>query len=271
MVVPASEEVAVERRFAIGVCIEPLFPEAGFPERVTRVAAQGFRTVELWDPAGKDLAAIRRACDAAGVTVSDCTVTDPWGSGRLDHPAADVLAAFQRTVPMLRQLGCRTAIMLTGNVQPGVPPAGERRHVVENLRALAPVAAREGVTIVLEALNSLVDHRGYFLDSARLGFEIVREVDHPSVRLLFDIYHMQIMEGNIIDSVTRNIALIGHFHSAGVPGRHELFTGELAYPRILDAIGEAGYRGTFGLEYWPTMDHAESLRRTAEHLGAGAK
>ena len=114
---------------------------------------------------------------------------------------------------------------------------------MENLHLLAPAAEKAGITLLLEALNSLVDHKGYFLDTATAGFEIVREVGHPSVRLLYDIYHMQIMQGNVIETVQRNIGLIGHFHAAGVPGRHEVFGGELDYRHILDAIAAAGDRG----------------------------
>jgi hydroxypyruvate isomerase len=265
--VPPREEYDMSRGFTISLCIEPLFPDLPFADRIGKAAALGFRTIEFWDPANKDLGAIREACDAAGVTVSDCCFAESWGSSRLHAETDRVVATFKKTVPMLKQVGTRKAIVLTGETESGKSPAAQRARVVENLEALGPIAAREGVTILLEALNSLVDHKGYFLDSARAGFDIIREVGHPNVRLLFDVYHMQIMEGNIIDSVTRNIDLIGHFHAAGVPGRHELDTGELDYRRILEAIDKAGYRGAFGLEYWPTMDHAESLRRTAEYLG----
>jgi hydroxypyruvate isomerase len=172
---------------------------------------------------------------------------------------------------MLKQLGCAKAIVLTGEVEPGKSPAEQRSRVVENLKALGPMAAREGITIVLEALNSLVDHKGYFLDSARAGLDIIREVAHPNIRLLYDVYHMQIMEGNVIDTVSRNIDLIGHFHAAGVPGRHELDTGELDYRHIVDSIEKAGYKGAFGLEYWPTTEHAESLRRMAAYLGLAGR
>jgi hydroxypyruvate isomerase len=246
-------------------------PKLPFAERVGKVAALGFDTIEFWDPARQDLGAIRRACDAAGVTVSDCCFAESWGPNRLNADTPGVLASFRKTVPMLKQVGTSKAIVLTGETESGKTAAAQRSRIVENLRALAPVAAREGVTILLEPLNSLVDHKGYFLDSARAAFDIIREVGQPSVRLLFDIYHMQIMEGNIIDSVTRNIDLIGHFHSAGVPGRHEVFTGELDYLHILEAVDQAGYRGAFGLEYWPTTDHEESLRRTADYLGLDAR
>jgi hydroxypyruvate isomerase len=261
----------MDKRIAVGLCIEPLFTEVPFVDRIAKVASLGFRTIEFWDPVGKDLPAIRRACEAAGVTISDCTFAECWGENRLHAETAKVVESFRKTIPMLKQLGTNKAIVLTGETQSGKSAAAQRARVVENLKALAPIAAREGITILLEALNSLVDHKGYFLDSATAGFDVIREVDHSSVRLLYDVYHMQIMEGNIIDSVTRNVDLIGHFHAAGVPGRHELFTGELDYRHILEAIDKAGYRGAFGLEYWPTMDHAESLRKTAEYLGLGGR
>ena len=189
---------------------------------------------------GKDLAAIRRACESSRVSVSDATMAESWGAGRLDREAAVVQASLARTIPMLREVGAARAIVLAGDLAAGATPADHRRRIVENLRLLAPAAEKAGITMLLEALNSLVDHAGYFLDTATEGFEIVREVGHPSVRLLYDIYHMQIMQGNVIETVQRNIGLIGHFHAAGVPGRHELDGGELDYRHILDAIAAAG-------------------------------
>ncbi len=114
---------------------------------------------------------------------------------------------------------------------------------------------------MLEPLNSLVDHRGYFLDQPDTAAAIVREVAHPNAALLFDIYHMQIMRGNVIETIRASLDVIRHFHSAGVPGRHELDTGELDYPRIVEAIADAGYSGCFGLEYFPAGDSAASLTR----------
>jgi len=112
-----------------------------------------------------------------------------------------------------------------------------------------------------------VDHPGYYLDSSSEGAQIVRAIGSPSLKLLYDVYHMQIMEGNIIASIRRHADVIGHFHSAGVPGRHEHFETELNYPAILKAIEETGYEGCFGLEYQPAMqDHLDSLVRVREYL-----
>jgi hydroxypyruvate isomerase len=253
----------------ISLCLEPLFPELDFVDRIGRAASLGFRTIEFWDPANKDLDRVARSCREHGVRVSDCCVAAPWADARLHASTEAVLRKLEATLPLLERIGCRKAILLTGEVEPGATAEEQRRRIVANLRALGPVAKHAGVTLLLEPLNSAVDHKGYFLDSSDAGFQMIREVNHPNVRLLFDVYHMQIMEGNIIDRVTRNIELIGHFHAAGVPGRHELYTGELEYRHIIEAIEGTGYRGAFGLEFWPTGDHTESLRRTLEYLGRG--
>ena len=117
-------------------------------------------------------------------------------------------------------------------------------------------------TLLLEPLNTLVDHPGYYLDSSALAADIVRAVGSPHLKILYDVYHMQIMEGNVLATIERHVDLIGHFHSAGVPGRGELFDCELDYRTIVGRIESLGYRGSFGLEYFPkTPDHLESLKR----------
>ena len=121
--------------------------------------------------------------------------------------------------------------------------------------------------LLLECLNTRTDHFNYFLDSSAEGAAIVRAIDRPNLRLLYDVYHMQIMEGSVIENIEEHLDVIGHFHSAGVPGRHELMDGELNYRHIIRRIEAAGYAGAFGLEYSPaSADHAESLRRTRRYL-----
>jgi hydroxypyruvate isomerase len=112
---------------------------------------------------------------------------------------------------------------------------------------------------VLEPLNQL-DHPGEFLSSSDEGFAIVREVGSPNVRLLFDIYHQQISEGNLTRRIVDNLDLIGHFHVADVPGRHEPGTGEINYEHLFGVLREHGYGGYVGLEYLPHVDAAASLR-----------
>jgi hydroxypyruvate isomerase len=131
--------------------------------------------------------------------------------------------------------------------------------VVRGLKGLAPLAEEAGVTLLLEPLNTLVDHPRYFLDSGREGFAIIGEVDSPHVRLLYDVYHMQIMEGNVTETLRRHLPLVGHIHMADVPGRHEPGTGELHFANILHALADAGYAGTVGFEFSPQGDTLRAL------------
>ena len=118
-----------------------------------------------------------------------------------------------------------------------------------------------GIVLAIEPLNTLLNHKGYYLARSDEGFEIVREVDSPCVKLLFDIYHQQVTEGSIIRNLTQNITDVAHIHIAGNPGRHEPYeNSELDYPTVLKAVKAAGYKGYVGLEYLPLRDPDESLK-----------
>ena len=253
----------------IDVCMETVFTDVPFLERLPRIAGAGFRAIEAWFPemqVGDDgFGRMRRACDAAGLRVNDIVVNAPDGSigGSLVDPAErpKYLDRVRLTLDRCRELGCSLAITCTGNAKPGLSREVQRRSVVDGLRAAGDLAERAGVVLVLEPLNTLVDHAGYFLDSPEEGASIVREAAHPAARLLFDVYHMQVMRGHVIETIRKSLDVIRHFHAAGVPGRHELDRGELHYPGIVDAIAAAGYSGSFGLEYFPAEAHAASLSR----------
>ena len=141
----------------------------------------------------------------------------------------------------------------------GAPRAEQHAAIVETLRQARPILEKSGVTIMLEPLNTLVNHPGYYLWSAVEGFEIIRELNHPLVKLVYDIYHQQVMEGNIIPNITKNLDCIAHLHSAGHPGRNELQYGENDYKVIFAAVDKAGYQGACGLEYRPLLPPEESL------------
>ena len=131
-------------------------------------------------------------------------------------------------------------------------------HVI--LTEAVKIAEDAGVTICMELLNSKVNHPGYMCDKSAWGFELCRRVGSPRFKLLYDIYHMQIMEGDLIATIKNNIKMIGHFHTAGVPGRHELDENqEIYYPAVMRAIAESGYQGYVAHEYSPTRDPMESL------------
>jgi len=133
-----------------------------------------------------------------------------------------------------------------------------RRMAVDNLARAAPLARAAGITLLVEALNTWESPR-YFLDRSRLGLDIVREVGEPNVRFQYDCYHMQRMEGQLIDTLTKNLEWIGHVQLADVPGRHEPGTGEIDYDNVLRALEAAGYAGYVGLEYRPSGKTEDSL------------
>jgi hydroxypyruvate isomerase len=139
-------------------------------------------------------------------------------------------------------------------------------NMIDSLRGCAKICEKHGITILLEPFNTKVDHPDYFLDDPQTCVEVIRAVNSENVKMLYDIYHMQIMAGNVVSFIRENLQYIGHFHLAGVPGRHEPDTCELNYPFILKEIDRLGFKGAVGLEYWPTVDHAESLKRTLTYL-----
>jgi len=147
--------------------------------------------------------------------------------------------------------------------------AGDRKGISDEegmdnchaiLKEAVKIAEDHGVTICMELLNSRVNHPGYMCDKSAWGFELCRRVNSPRFKMLYDIYHMQIMEGDLIATIRKNIQYIGHFHTAGVPGRHELDENqEIYYPAVMRAIVETGYDGYVAHEYTPTRDSVESL------------
>jgi hydroxypyruvate isomerase len=147
--------------------------------------------------------------------------------------------------------------------------AGDRKGISDEegmdncqliLKEAVQIAEDSGVTLCMEMLNSKVDHPGYMCDNYAWAFELCRRVDSPRFKLLFDIYHMQIMEGDLIATIKKNIQYIGHFHTAGVPGRHELDENqEIYYPAVMRAIAETGYQGYVAHEYSPAREAIPSL------------
>jgi hydroxypyruvate isomerase len=257
----------------ICVCVEPFFGKASLAEKARKIAQTGFRAIEFWSPVGgpeRDIDELAVACKETGLIVNDFGVNL---SGAVLVSAADraqYLSGLKGTIPIAKKLGCSKLITTTGNRLHDKSDDEQHQAIVGTLKAAAKIAESEGVTLLLEPLNSLVDHRGYYLESGHEGAQIIEEVNSPAVRLLWDIYHMQIMHGNVLAYVEEYLPLIGHFHSAGVPGRHELNVGELDYVNILRAIKGWGYQGGFGLEYWPVGDDDMASLMETRKLTASA-
>lgn len=265
----------------IDLCIDPVYVETDNCEKIRKVNSLGFKAIEFWYwdheftgtalvPAKKNIKEIAEVCKDLGVVVNDIVVNAPDGSigGFLTKPEDKYkyLDRLKETIEIAHQLNCKKMITCTGNEVTGKSFQEQIESVISTLTAGADIAKKEGILLVLEPLNSYVDHQGYFLTSSAIGFDIVKRINSPNLKLLYDIYHMQIMEGNHIATIKENIDWIGHFHSAGVPGRNEVYLGEISYLPILRAIDETGYDGYFGLEYFPSEPDEQSLKHTLEFL-----
>ena len=184
---------------------------------------------------------------------------------RASHPM--LLSELETAIPRAASAGVPNVITMFGN-RGGRSDADGIAACIEGLRAIAPLAEERGVTVCVELLNSKVDHPDYQGDRTRFGVEVLRGVGSPRVKLLYDIYHMQIMEGDVIRTIRDTIRYIGHFHTGGVPGRHEIDDSqELNYRAIARAIADLGFAGYLAHEFQPTRDPLTSLREAVTICG----
>ena len=258
----------------LGLCLEMALTSLPFEGRVKTAARLGFKNVEIWwvDSVFKGTPdQLAKLAQANGVTITNTVINAPDGSvgSGLTDPRKSKDAWLERarmTINYTKEAQIPNTIFLTGNRVPDLTDQQMLESVVEWTKPVVDMAEKAGVTLLLEPLNDKYDHPGHWLTSSDLGAEICRRIGSKRLRILFDCYHMQIMEGDLVNHIKRNIDVIGHFHSAGVPGRHEVFTGETNYPFVLNQIEQLGYQGVFGLEFAPSMNDEVSLTQTLAHL-----
>jgi hydroxypyruvate isomerase len=247
-------------QFELAVCAEMVFCELPIADRVRRIDELGF-AVEIWSWHDKDLPALA----ATGARFSSMTgylhgdLIDP-------HTSDEVVATAELSVKAAEALGVsrlnlHTAELVDGKaVRPRQRPTGEMWLTAHRtLQRIAELGASAGITFTLENLNTIVDHPGVPLARARDTLALVEAVDHPNVRMMLDLYHAQIGDGNLIELIRRCGDAIGEVQVADVPGRCEPGTGEINYQAIARALRDMGYAGTIGLEAWASGDSAAAL------------
>ena len=234
---------------------------------IEAAAAAGYAGIDLAPP--QAWADIR----ARGMVISSygghASLTDGLNR-RENHDSiyAEVSANLERAV----KWGLPNLIVFSGN-RAGQDDASGAAITAEGLARLAPLAEQAGVTLVLELLNSKVDHPDYQCDRTPWAVQVVRQVSSPRVKVLYDIYHMQIMEGDLIRTIREYHPYFGHYHTAGNPGRHEIDAGqEINYPPVLRAIAATGYQGYICHEFVPTGEPVAALKDTFRltQVGLGA-
>jgi len=253
-----------------GVCIEMMFTDLPFEDRFQAAADAGVEYVEMWFTEGlswnRGPEELARLADSAGVTMTTTVIGSPNGAvgGGLTDPRRrdEWLSRAASVMEFNRAAGIGATIVCTGNKIPDLSVEQMNSSVIDGLRATVELAEAADVTLLLEPLNDCYDHPDYFCTNSTHGDELCRAVQSDHMKLLYDCYHMQIMEGDLTESIRICLDVIGHFHCAGVPGRHEPYNGETNYPVLIKAIEKAGYCGTFGLEYRPLEEATASVRKT---------
>ncbi len=235
-------------------------------EALSMLARHGYDAYEMFDWRDPNVLAafvaerkkypLACACLVAnrGVTAPGCGLVNP-------RERENFLEQISLSVAAAKEVESKRLVVLTGNELGGMPRREQTANAVAALRAAAPMLEKSGVTAVVEVLNTYVNHAGYFLYYVRDAAELIDRVGSPNVKILFDIYHVQIMEGNLIENIRNNIDRIGHFHVGDVPGRNEPGTGEINYRNVFQAIYDQGdrYTGYVALEYRPKAPLEENV------------
>jgi hydroxypyruvate isomerase len=252
--------------FKQSFCLPCFGPPGGDLPKLLRQAADiGFAAVEIWhrDEGVDRIAALAR--EHGLVLVSMCGHRD-WRNGlnrRENHDRIE--SELAASIELAARLDIPALICFSGPRDPQIPALESLESTVAGIRRVIARAEQNRVTLNMELLNSKVDHIDYECDRNAWGVELCRRVDSPRFRLLYDIYHMQIMEGDIIRTLKDNMQHIGHIHTAGNPDRHDLDDDqELNYRGIARALAASGYAGYVGHEFFPRGDAIEALRRAFE-------
>lgn len=243
------------------VVLPCFFSGIPFEIAVEKIARLGYDACEIWG--WKDLEPVKakEALSKHNVELVSLCTTD----FRLNDPAhaGEWLKGLEESCITASFLGAKKIITQVGQ-DTGAGREYQKEAIVSTLKKAVCVLKKHGITLMIEPLNTLYDHKGYFLSSSAEAFDIIREVESEEVKVVFDIYHQQVTEGNILNNILANLGQIAHLHAAGHPGRTDLQLGENDYRVIFDRIDKAGYQGACGLEYFPSGDACASLKAAKE-------
>lgn len=248
----------------LSVCIDSVCKGWDLSEALSFVKSSGIDAFEFWNWRDKDINRLASEMNRLDLTLSAFCTASGVLVNRESHK--DYWNGLQETVSVAKRLGCSKLITTVGIEQYGASRERQFENVAIALRSAAEIVEDAGIMLVVEPLNTTVDHPGQFLSRSSDAFDLIDQVGSGNVKVLFDIYHQQITEGNLVDTMTRRLSDIGHIHAAGCPGRHELQFGEVYYLNVFRALRIAGYSNYIGLEYVPSLDSANGLQYAKELL-----
>lgn len=255
-------------KFQKSACIEPMYSELPFLERFQAAKDDGFEFVEFWSWTDKDLDAVKAAAEKAGIGISgfngdaDYSLIDPTHKEKY-------LDFLRQSVAAAQKVGARSVTIHSNALGEGGIVVNHYTELSDTVKLCsmydmllecAKIAEESGINMNLEPLNITTDHVGNFLATTRMAAEITRLIGSPRLRVLYDVYHMQLNEGSLCDNIKLYGDQFGHIHVADAPGRHEPGTGEINYSRVYKALEDIGYTGLIGFELIPETTTAQAVK-----------
>lgn len=249
-------------------CIEPMYSEIPFLDRFQAAKDDGFDFVEFWSWTDKDLDAVKAAAEKAGIGISgfngdaDYSLIDPTHKGKY-------LDFLRKSVAAAQKIGALSVTIHSNALGDGGIVVNHYTELSDTVKLCsmydmllecAKIAEESGIAMNLEPLNITTDHVGNYLATTRMAAEITRLIGSPMLKVLYDVYHMQLNEGSLCDNIKAYADQLGHIHVADAPGRHEPGTGEINYTRVFKALEDCGYTGRVGFELFPETTTANAVK-----------
>jgi hydroxypyruvate isomerase len=245
-------------RFAAN--LEMWWTRLPFLQRIEQAARLGFRAIEFWPWRNKDIPAVAAACQKHGLEVAQFSA---WGfTPGLNNPANHkrFVQEIEASCATARRLNCRLMCVVGGDDIRGVSQERMHQNIIDGLRRVVPIVEKHNITLILEPMNIRVDHKGHCLYGSPPAIRIIEAVKSRNVKILWDLYHMQLSEGDLCGHLRDGYPHIGYVQLADTPGRNEPGTGEVNYTRVLRQLHDLGYRGHVGLECRPLRSEVEAAR-----------
>ena len=242
----------------IAINVEPLYPEMDFCQKIERIKAAGFDAIEFWSWDDKDLDAISETCQRLGVQVKAFGGTTYYSLCDREH-SSDCIEWIRKTAEAAKQLHCKNLILFPNHFTPSGCADFRDKYTAEaaiasitaNLVRMVPILEENGLTALLEPLCNIGADAGMTVTDTSVGADIVRAVHSDHVKLLCDVYHMQVMHGNLQTNITKNTDIVPYIHIDDAPDRHEPGTGEINFRYLAQQIKESDFSGTVCMEYFP--------------------
>ena len=248
------------------ICIEMLYPEMKLEEKLSKIKQAGFSLIEFWDWKDKNLTLLPSLCQAYKMKVINFS-GQRKGSLIASNTHEKIFSELGEAIKIAEDVDCPNLMLLTNqlgergiieNSYDKISPEEKYHNIISGLKKAISLTPNS-ITLLLETLNSKIDHPGYFLDDINTAVKIVREINHPQLKILADLYHLGVMGYDLSQIINKYHSEIGYFHIADIPGRHEPGTGSINWKEILELIQDVGYKGFIGFEYSPAYDSDKSL------------